>query len=142
MPLRAGSPFSGSPVSRSRLGAAADQVRVLYAEPGRDAALDVSDDERVPVPCADSVTSTENSNSLFAGRWLRALDLNLRPISGVGTVAIGVQVSLGDTYKLAKFQSTKGIVSLGAATVPGSRLDVRDPGRRPSCLRPIRMDRA
>jgi hypothetical protein len=63
---------SGSPVSRSGLGAAADQVRVLPADPGRDAALDVSDDERVPVPCTDSMTSTRNSNSLFAGRWLRA----------------------------------------------------------------------
>jgi hypothetical protein len=63
---------AGGPVSRSGLGAAADQVRVLRAEPGRDVALDVGNDERVAAPCADRVTSTRNSNSLFACRWLRA----------------------------------------------------------------------
>ena len=59
-------------VSRPRLGAAADQVRVLRAEPGRDAAFAVGDDERMAVPCADSMTSTRNSKSRFACRWLRA----------------------------------------------------------------------
>ena len=43
-------------------------MRVLRAEPGPDAALDLRDDE----PGAGSVTSTRNSNSLFACRWLRA----------------------------------------------------------------------
>ena len=60
------------PVSRPRPGAAADQVRVLRAELGRDAAFAVEDDERGAVPCADSMTSTRNSNSRFACRWLRA----------------------------------------------------------------------
>ena len=63
---------TGGPVSLPGLGASADQVRVLRAEPGWDAALDVGDDERVGATCADSVTSTRNSNSLFACRWLRA----------------------------------------------------------------------
>src|SRR5215470_3440634 len=63
-------------VSRPRLGAAADQVHVLRAEPGRDAVFAVGDDERIAVPRADSMTSTRNSNSRFACRWLRAPDLN------------------------------------------------------------------
>src|SRR5215470_4198535 len=59
-------------VSRPRLGAAADQVHVLRAEPGRDAVFAVGDDERIAVPCADGMTSTRNSNSRLACRWLRA----------------------------------------------------------------------
>jgi len=38
---------TGGAVSRSGLGAAAGQGRVLRTEPGRDAALAVGDDERV-----------------------------------------------------------------------------------------------
>src|SRR5262245_3408320 len=63
---------TGGPVSRSGLVAAAGQGRVLRTEPGRNAALAVGDGERVAAPCDDSVTSTQNSNSLFACRWLRA----------------------------------------------------------------------
>ena len=70
---------ANGPVTRPRLRAAADQVRVLRAEPGRDAAFAVGDDERVAAPCADSVTSTRNSNSRFACRWLRAGATTPRP---------------------------------------------------------------
>jgi hypothetical protein len=55
-----------------------DRFHPAGAEPGRDSALAVGDDERVAAPCDDSVTSTRNSNSLFACRWLRARDLNPR----------------------------------------------------------------
>jgi len=49
-------------VSRPRLGAAADQVHVLRAEPGRDAVFAVGDDERiaVPAPVASRFTSVYN----------------------------------------------------------------------------------
>jgi hypothetical protein len=43
-------------ISHPKLSAAADQVSVLHAEMGRDAAFAVGDDERVAVPCADRVT--------------------------------------------------------------------------------------
>ena len=69
---------TGGPVSRSGRVAAAGQGRVLRTEPGRDAAPAVGDDERVAAPCDDRVTSTRNSNSLFACRWLRARDVNPR----------------------------------------------------------------
>jgi len=67
-PRRAGSPFlSTVPAASPEAGCSSDQVSILRVEPGW-----VGDNERVAVPCADSVASTRNSNSLFACRWLRA----------------------------------------------------------------------
>jgi len=53
--------------------------------------LEVGDDERVAAPCDKSLTSTRNSNSRFAGRWLQALDLNLRPDGIQARVGKGIQ---------------------------------------------------
>jgi len=102
VPISALGYSAGGPVSRWGLGAEADQARVLRAEPGRDVALDVGDDERVAAPCADSVTWTRNSNSLFACRWLRAPDLNQRSPKEILTLG---SPSLRDSPDLSRHDS-------------------------------------
>jgi len=50
---------------------------------------------------------------MFACKWLRAPDLNLRLTIGEGALGIGegARDELSGTYNSAKFQSTKGCVS-------------------------------
>ena len=63
---------------------------------------------------------TWNRNASDLSAWLRALDLNLRLISSVASVAVWGRGELGGPYNPAEFQSTKGMVSRWATNDLGS----------------------